>query len=546
MSDNKNNKVKKKKVKNKILVIIIDVFIIAAIALTIIFFSYIARTLWTLIAIICLAAPFVHALLDHKKPIGSMKTISLFGFGFMLFILGVWGHINLAEFIKPIISPIGYTEIAKTISSFGCADGECYDLIYTASGILGDFKLDNFTITFVLIITYTIYGIVFQPICYFVQNVIMKIDLLDSIKNKIVKVLINISTYTFIFLLLFFVITKESYPRDIIINSLNQFLYPGYAVSLVEATKRSKIDLVLEILKKGGDINAKDSNGESALLTAQLIENTRLMEIYSSVLRNEDPEKYDLLEMGIMYTKESFLEQVEKGNFDAVELFVKSGIPLNPNNDDYYYLPIGDAVINGYIDIVELLIEYGADINIREQFSDERPMLCIAADNESYEMVVLLVESGADVNAVDNDNFSALMYASMHGNIDITAFLIRNNADLNIKSYAGNSAILLAAKNLNNSNLKDEENPYYQVIRCFGESEKYIDYNIQNNEGWTCLMYASKYGNVPLVKYLLLKGAEPNAYLYQPDNEGNTALRMAKYYGYTEITELLTEAGAVD
>ncbi len=374
----------------------------------------------------------------------------------------------------------------------------------------------------------------------------MKISVLDTIKNYFVKLIINIMAYTFIFILLFFIITKDSYPREMIINSLNKLLYPGHALSLVEATKRSKIDLVLEILEKGGDINAINPDGESALNTAQLIENTRLMEIYLNELRNINPDKYDLLELGIAYTKESFVEQIGRINLDAIELFVQSGIQLNPDEDDYYYLPINDAVETGNIDIVELLIEYGADINVREQISDERPMLGIAADNESYELVALLVESGADINAVDNDNFSALMYAAMHGNIDITAYLVRKRADLNIKSYFGNSAILLAAKNLKYSNLKSEENPYYKIIRIFGESEKYVDYNVQNEEGWTCLMYAAKYGHILLVKYLLEKGAEPNAYLYEPDSEGNTALRMANYYRYNEIADLLIEAGAVD
>ena len=36
------------------------------------------------------------------------------------------------------------------------------------------------------------------------------------------------------------------------------------------------------------------------------------------------------------------------------------------------------------------------------------------------------------------------------------------------------------------------------------------DMNVQDNDGYTALYYASKYGNEKFIKYLLENGADPN------------------------------------
>lgn len=58
--------------------------------------------------------------------------------------------------------------------------------------------------------------------------------------------------------------------------------------------------------------------------------------------------------------------------------------------------------------------------------------------------------------------------------------------------------------------------------------------------GRTPLIVAAMSGHVPLVRILLARGANVNA----TDMEGWTALRYARGFGYTDIAELLAEAGA--
>ena len=58
--------------------------------------------------------------------------------------------------------------------------------------------------------------------------------------------------------------------------------------------------------------------------------------------------------------------------------------------------------------------------------------------------------------------------------------------------------------------------------------------------GGTALMYAANIGHTNTVHALLAEGADVNA----KDNDGNTALMIAKKRGHKEIVRVLKEAGA--
>jgi len=67
-----------------------------------------------------------------------------------------------------------------------------------------------------------------------------------------------------------------------------------------------------------------------------------------------------------------------------------------------------------------------------------------------------------------------------------------------------------------------------------------VDPNIQNNRGYTALIWASEYGNTDIVKLLLDSGADPNI----QRNNGHTPLSIAAEEGYTDIVRELLKAGA--
>ena len=81
---------------------------------------------------------------------------------------------------------------------------------------------------------------------------------------------------------------------------------------------------------------------------------------------------------------------------------------------------------HGYPDIVKLMLDRGANINYRGQFSDNTALI-LASANGHIDIVRLLLDKGADVHAA---NEYALRLASTNGHIDIVRLLLDKGADV--------------------------------------------------------------------------------------------------------------------
>ena len=118
----------------------------------------------------------------------------------------------------------------------------------------------------------------------------------------------------------------------------------------------------------------------------------------------------------------SIHDAAKKGNIEAVKQHLAAGTDVN-GNDKYGSTPLLLAVINShkgktsmvttiYVDIVELLIAKGADVNAKgDQFGNTS--LHFAAGGGHKEIVELLIANGADVNFTNPFNLTALDQASM-------------------------------------------------------------------------------------------------------------------------------------
>jgi ankyrin repeat protein len=62
------------------------------------------------------------------------------------------------------------------------------------------------------------------------------------------------------------------------------------------------------------------------------------------------------------------------------------------------------------------------------------------------EVVGALLTNGAHINAVDNNGWSALMFAAAGGEADVVRILMSRGADHNLKSKEGETALVIATK----------------------------------------------------------------------------------------------------
>lgn len=253
---------------------------------------------------------------------------------------------------------------------------------------------------------------------------------------------------------------------------------------------------------------------------------------------------------------DSFLDAVVKNNSYKIRKSLQNG--FNPNYIFKKYKFATALIIAseiGNIEIVKLLLEYGADTDI--QTENRVTALISAIANDHIEIVKLLLEYGADTNVQDEDGWVPLMSATEIGNIEIVKLLLEYRADINIKTKNGGTALIIASQNgyievvkllLEHSadtNVQDENevtplmfassNGYIEIVKLLLEYN--VDTNVQGENGVTALMFASQNGYIEIVKLLLEHNVDTNI---QAEN-GATALMLASKNGHIDLVKLLSE-----
>ncbi|MCE4050097.1 MULTISPECIES: ankyrin repeat domain-containing protein [Bacillaceae] len=189
------------------------------------------------------------------------------------------------------------------------------------------------------------------------------------------------------------------------------------------------------------------------------------------------------------------------------------------------------AVETGNISEITSFIEKGIDINSVDQ--EGRTAAMVATYNNDPETVKLLIENGADVNIQDNMKNNPFLYAGAEGYLEIVKLTINAGADPKLVNRFGGTALIPAS-----------EHGYVDVIKELLDNTD-IDVNHVNNLGWTAMLEAIVLSDggenqQETIQLLIKHGADVNI----PDSNGVTPLQHAKELGFTEIKDILIDAGA--
>ena len=168
------------------------------------------------------------------------------------------------------------------------------------------------------------------------------------------------------------------------------------------------------------------------------------------------------------------------------------------------------------MELVELLLEHGADINHGDRHGNA--VLHWAASSWNTDTVKFLLEHGADINRENSNGATALHWAASSGNIDVIKFLLEHGAD---KIHVS-TALISATQTLQAGAVK--------LLLEHG-----ADINIKEYYGQTALMKAASNGSVEIVELLLEHGADINIRCQL----GRTALTNAKNMKQDDIAEIL-------
>ena len=252
------------------------------------------------------------------------------------------------------------------------------------------------------------------------------------------------------------------------------------------------------------------------------------------------------------------------GNVETMKLLEDKGLQLESSNQ-YKYTPLIIASYYGNLDMVKYLISKGVTLEVRTtDAGSSKSALNFSVENNQYDVVEYLIQKGADIKPflLFAGSVDVLSEAAENGNIKIIKLILNNGYLINTNNKWGAIEQALRNKHMDvakflfdigtdivkeNDSIPDF---YYltnlEVIKFLVEHGYKVDGKYDDGG---LLRYASEAGNTETVEYLIKKGANVNAVNIAQDGEKvglkyESALMMATRRGNFDIVKLLVENGA--
>ena len=127
----------------------------------------------------------------------------------------------------------------------------------------------------------------------------------------------------------------------------------------------------------------------------------------------------------------------------TVEELLAQGVDVNSRCTANGWTPLHKAAKTRNTVIVEMLLDRGADVNVK----DEHGMTPLygGADSGSVSVVELLLAKGANVNAKNLRGWTPLAHAAWKQNTTVGAMLLTKGADVDVKDKEGQTPLHIAA-----------------------------------------------------------------------------------------------------
>jgi ankyrin repeat protein len=220
---------------------------------------------------------------------------------------------------------------------------------------------------------------------------------------------------------------------------------------LTKAVKANDVQAVRALVKSGANVNAKSGDGATPLLWAA---NNGSVEIARLLIANKAA-----VDAANDFGITPLLQASRVGDSAMVDLLLRAG--ANPSKaHPEGETPLLAAARSGSVPTVRLLLARGVDVNHAETFQQTTALMWAAAEGH-IDVVDLLIEAGADPNRQGHvttlterhnadhptGGFTALMFAARAGNETLVRRLLTRGANINLKNGDGASAAMVAMYN---------------------------------------------------------------------------------------------------
>ncbi len=312
------------------------------------------------------------------------------------------------------------------------------------------------------------------------------------------------------------------------------------------ACKNNNPDIVKLLLNNGAKLDIKNNKGITPLGLACINENIDIVNLL-----------VDKMYKGKI--EEEFKFACEYNNKRKVEVLLKSNAK-SIISEKVLNMELFKTVVSENIDIVDLLLQNGANVNARDK-TERTPVFWAINEN----ILLKLIEYNADLNLKDRSGNTALFYACVLGSYEeIVKILLENGARIDEKNGSNKITALHAAcenKNFNIVKILLEHGVSLKEVDLYGnniihicckegcndillyiiEREKDVSINEKNENGFVPLHLACLFQNEDSVRILLNKNAQVNQ---KTKTEKKTPLHIAVTKGNKKIIEMLIDNNA--
>ena len=327
---------------------------------------------------------------------------------------------------------------------------------------------------------------------------------------------------------------------------------------LVEAAKSGDGEALRSLLAAHADVNQRQADGATALHWAAHRDDLKsavlLIDAGADVSASND--------LGV---QPLWLACIN-GRSPMVRILLGAGADPNaaPSSGE---TPLMHAARSGSVDAVKLLLLHGAEVNAKTALEDQTALMWALAEKHA-EVSRTLIEHGAEVSARSKFGFTPLLFAARVGDLDGARALFAAGVDPNEAASSAESALVVATVR-------------GQVPFALWLLEQGADPN-SDSSGYTALHWAAgawetemtgpkgivarpghewgamrglQEGKLELISALLARGADPDARLvkhpprfgYTADRKrpvGATPFLLAARAGDARVMQVLAKAGA--
>ncbi len=307
------------------------------------------------------------------------------------------------------------------------------------------------------------------------------------------------------------------------------------------ATMTRQLDALDELLRRGADINAQRIDGARPI---HLTNGDYFYRGWRDVPRNWPVTRAQV--MAHLKARGAFIDVPTACHTGDIER-VRELLQLDPSlankigEHEGYYLgagaPLSNAAAVGRLDIVQLLLDHGADPNLpEEQIAPKGKALYSAVSNGHYEIAKLLLERGAFPNPPVESSGDALWWSQERRPDKRMEQLLLSYGAQPTKGHTGEDWPQEAFSWLRISPLHEAARkgdvPQAKKLLEAGADLTARDEHLRS----TPLAWAAKFGQLEMVQFLLGRGAPKRL---PDDPDWATPLAWATRRGHEEIAKLL-------